>query len=196
MIAGPGPVRLPGRIRFPAVRFLQVAGIKGIMRHPAKYRIPIAWLIFLAVLHCSRPTCAKSLSKAAADSLIRHKTFIFKAQWAIAYTGSRRQLTPPYELFVTSDSVDCYLPFLGRAFTVPTPEELRFMSIHFISKKFSYAAHHRKRQGWDVAIAPADVRDVRELCFSISRNGWATLTIRSAGRDAVSYEGTIAPVSK
>ena len=148
------------------------------------------------MLHCSGPIYAKSLTGTSPDSLLSHKTFIFKAQWAIAYTGIRRQLTPPYELFFTSDSVDCYLPFLGRTFTVPTPEELRFMSIHFISKNFSYVMHVRKRFGWDITITPADVRDVRELYFSISHDGSATLTIRSAGRDPISYEGTIVPIPK
>jgi hypothetical protein len=79
-------------------------------------------------------------------------------------------------------------------YRVPTPEELRFMSIRFTSRKFSYTAKRGKRSGWELTIVPADVKDIQELFFSISRKGWAMLTIRSAGRDQISYEGPLEPL--
>ena len=163
------------------------------MKHPAKYHLDIAWRAILVMALCVNADFAKAHTGITPDSAVIHHRFVFFARWAIAYTGDRKQLTPPYELLVTSDSIDCYLPFMGRMYTVPRPEELQFMSIRFTSKKFSYM-ETRKRSGWDVTIRPADVRQVQELYFSILGNGSTTLTIRSAGRDPMTYEGTIEPV--
>jgi len=146
-------------------------------------------LVLLMFSVCSVEILAQEKDRRLLANAIDNHSFVFYAQWVTAYNGARRQLTPPYELLVTSDSVRCFLPFLGRMYTVPTPEELRFMSIDFISKKFSYEQQKKSKPGWDFTIRPSDVRNVRDLHFRISEGGWTTLTIRSPGRDRVSYEG-------
>lgn len=127
---------------------------------------------------------------------IEQKTFRFSAQWAIAYTGERKLLQPAYEVIVSPDSVSCYLPFFGRTYTTPTPEELRFMAVDFRSTKFSYSATSTRHEGNSIIITPSDTRNAQQLLFSITRNGWASLNIRFAGRDPMSYEGIIAPLGR
>jgi hypothetical protein len=133
-------------------------------------------------------------AQAPRDSALAHHRFVFLAYWATAYNGERSALTPPYELSVTSDSIGCYLPYAGRMYTTPGPQEQRFMSIAFTSRRFDYTERLIARSGRDITIRPKDVRDVQVLNFSAPRKGWATLTIRSAGRDRMVYEGTIEPI--
>jgi len=128
------------------------------------------------------------------DSAIAQQNFVFRANWVIDYLGNRRQLTPPYELLVTSDSIDCHLPYQGRMYSLPAPVDLRLMSIRFTSKKFGYMVQPGRRSGWNITIKPADTREVQELFFNVASRGTASLAIRSTNRDRVSYEGNIEPL--
>lgn len=131
--------------------------------------------------------------KAADTACIRalqQKRFVFHAEWAKGLRGARRQLIPRYDLLVSPDSVTVYLPYYGRMYTVPTPEELCFMAISFTSHSFDYKLR-QSRSRLSLVINPKDQRNVQEMDFSIARSSACTLTIRSAGRDPMFYEGTI-----
>ncbi len=149
---------------------------------------PAALLLILLTGRCIPGMAQEKNARSLADAIGHHR-FVFYAQWVTDYTGHRRQLTPPYELLVTSDSIRCFLPFAGRMYAVPSAEEQRFMSIDFSSKNFGYEAKQNGKRGWDIRIRPRDVKNAPDLHFSISRQGWTSLTIRSSGRDRVSYEG-------
>ena len=151
------------------------------------------FLIAVCVLLCERAGAGNGDS--AFRAAVFGKQFVFRAEWAVAFTGERKQLIPPYELTVSPDSISAYLPFFGRLYTAPTPEDLRFMSIHFTSSKFDYKASPARRGGYHIELAPTDAGDVRRLEFSVERSRAATLTIRSSGRDPMSYEGSMEPLS-
>lgn len=166
------------------------------MRHPNKVLrlLPAIVVLWLAASNVQAQETKPSTRDSNMSSVIGQQKFVFLANWIIDYQGNRRQLTPPYALTVTSDSIECHLPFQGRLYSAPAPEELQLMSIIFTSKKYGYMVQTGRRSGWDITITPADTRNVRALYFNIANKGWATLSIRSADRDRVSYEGRIEPI--
>ena len=157
--------------------------------HYFRYCLSIVTMVLFAV-----SSHAQRKSPYSLDAALAEPSFLFRAAWVIDYIGNRRSLTPPYEVLISSDSIDCHLPYQGRLYSLPAPVDLRLMSIIFTSRKFSYEVQRGKRSAWNLRIRPADTREVQELFFNVSNDGQATLSIRAANRDRVSYEGSIEPL--
>ncbi len=116
------------------------------------------------------------------------KMFVFKAQSAWPLQGTVVQLTAGYDMRVLQDSINTYLPYFGRAFNASYTGE---GGIHFTSKKFDYRLKEKQKGGWELTIKPADAKDIVELNYSVSTNGYATLQVISNNRQAISYYGVI-----
>lgn len=134
---------------------------------------------------------AQKLDQASVQKLINSKNFVFKAETVLPLSGGARQLTPDYDMRFLGDSIISYLPYFGRAYVADINGE---GGIHFTSTEFAYKITGRKKGGWDIDIKLKDTRDVRQLHFIISEEGYATLQVISENRQAISYNGYIVPV--
>lgn len=152
-----------------------------------KFRI-LVWLLFVGILMHDN-ACAQETNGTTLKSLLTAKTFVFKAQSAWPLQGTVVQLTQGYDMKVMQDSINTYLPYFGRAYTAGygTTEG----GIHFTSKKFDYKLKEKHKGGWEITIKPSDAKDVTELTYSVSANGYATLQVLSNNRQAISYYGIV-----
>lgn len=126
---------------------------------------------------------------------IQHKTFSFRAQSATSMQGRTIQLTTEYRVDVAPEAALAYLPYFGRAYSAPI--STTDGGIKFTSKDYTYTVKQRKKGGWDVTLVPKDAKGVRQLFFSISENGYASLQVTSQNRQPISFYGTIqAPKSR
>jgi Domain of unknown function (DUF4251) len=129
------------------------------------------------------------MKKIAFKTMIDSQHFVFEAQSVAPLRGGLRNLTSPYDVTVTKDSLVSYLPFFGRAYNPPynstTP------ALDFTSTNFSYAVSPHKKSGWDITIKPKDKTDVVQYFFTIYDNGNASLNVTSQSRDAISFSGYI-----
>ena len=146
-------------------------------------------LAFVVITFSSAALHAQKLDEVQVQNLINSKNFVFKAQTMLPMTGGSRQLTSEYDVRVLGDSVVSYLPYFGRAYSVTYGEP---GGLDFTSTKFDYEVNHRKKGGWDVTIKLTDTRDVQQLNFTISENGYATLQVTSNNRQPISFNGYIA----
>jgi hypothetical protein len=121
-------------------------------------------------------------------TILSGKNFVFKAQSAWPLQGTVVQLTAGYDMRVLQDSINTYLPYYGRAFTASCTGE---GGVNFTSRKFDYKLKEKQKGGWELTIRPADAKDVVEMNYSVSANGYATLQIISNNRQAISYYGVI-----
>lgn len=95
-----------------------------------------------------------------------------------------------YQLKISKDSVEAYLPYYGRAYTASmNPDD---SGIKFKSKKFNYKTTKKKKGGWIISIAPKDAKEVQNMILSVSESGYAVLNVTSNNRQAISFNGTIA----
>lgn len=136
---------------------------------------------------------AQTTEKLSVQNLINSKNFVFKAQNVRPLSGGARQLTTGYDIRLFGDSIVAYLPYFGRAYVANLNGE---GGIKFTSTQFDYKIVNRKKGLWDVDIKPKDTRDVRQLYFTISEDGYATLQVTSENRQAISYYGYIAGIKK
>lgn len=147
-----------------------------------------SFLVFLIGLSVWGKASAQEANSAALKSILNSRQFVFKAQSAWPLQGTVIQLTSGYDMKVLQDSINTYLPYFGRAYTSGYGTE---GGIHFTSKKFDYRIREKSKGGWDITIKPSDTRDVSELTYSVSANGYATLQVISNNRQAISYYGVI-----
>jgi hypothetical protein len=92
-----------------------------------------------------------------------------------------------YQLIVTKDSVEAYLPYYGRAYTATmNPDD---SGIKFKSKKFSYKADKKKKGAWVISMNFKDTKDTQSMTLNVSENGYATLNVNSNNRQPISFNG-------
>ena len=123
------------------------------------------------------------------QDFINSKNYVFVAQTALPIGGRAINLTSPYEVRVSGDTVASDLPYFGRAFVAPiNPSD---GGIHFTSTNFNYKVKGRKKGGWDIAILPKDSKDVRQMLLTVSESGYGTLQVVSNNRQQISYNGYV-----
>jgi hypothetical protein len=132
---------------------------------------------------------AQETNSTTLKSLLTAKTFVFKAQSAWPLQGTVVQLTQGYDMKVMQDSINTYLPYFGRAYTASYGSAEG--GINFTSKKFEYKLKEKPKGGWEITIRPLDAKDITELTYSVSTNGYATLQVLSNNRQAISYYGIV-----
>lgn len=123
------------------------------------------------------------------QDLINSKNYVFVAQTAFPIGRRAINLTSPYDVRVSGDTVASDLPYFGRAFVAPmNPSE---GGIRFTSTNFNYKVKGRKKGGWDIAILPKDSKDVRQMLLTVSESGYGTLQVVSNNRQQISYNGYV-----
>jgi hypothetical protein len=160
----------------------------------------------LAILFIGIQASAQT-DEATTKRIIEDKNFIFKATTAMPMANqdvtnvmSRMaggmagagtiNLSSGYDLLISKDSVEAYLPYYGRAYTSQmNPDE---SGIKFKSKDFSYKTEARKKGGWTISIKPKDTRDRQDMTLTVSENGYASLNINSNNRQPISFNGYLA----
>src|SRR6266478_4179213 len=130
--------------------------------------------------------------ESAIKNIIEAKEYIFHAQAALPSSGPTRQLTSEYDLKVSKNSVVSFLPFFGRAYSLPYGSTEG--GFNFTSTKFDYSVTNRKKGGWEISIKPKDVADFREFSLTVSENGYGTLQVISNNRQPISFTGYITAI--
>ncbi|PSL44842.1 uncharacterized protein DUF4251 [Chitinophaga niastensis] len=138
----------------------------------------------------------KKAEKAAQiKSMIDAQNYVFVAQNAFPMSGRMRNITPDYNVAVTTDSIVSYLPFFGRAYNAPIGETRS--PLDFKSKSFDYKVTPGKKDGWSITIKPKDKTSVQSMNFTVSSEGYASLQVTSTDRSAISFNGYVtAPKAK
>ncbi len=131
---------------------------------------------------------AQETNEAVLKTMLVSKMFVFKAQSAWPLQGTVVQLNAGFDMKVLGDSINTYLPYFGRAYTAGYTNS---GGINFTSTRFEYKLKDKSKGGWEIAIKPADAKDVTGLLYSISTNGFATLQVVSTNRQAISFYGII-----
>ncbi len=145
--------------------------------------------VFFFMLHTAYGQDKKTERQQALEKAIEKQYYVFGAQSATPMSGMTRNLSAGYEVKVTKDSVISYLPYFGRAYAAPLPNAEG--GIKFTSTKFNYSMSANKKGTWDISIKFNDVNDTREFTFSISQDGYGTLQVLSADRQAISFYGYV-----
>lgn len=129
--------------------------------------------------------------KDAVEHAISTQEYIFHARTALPQRGRSVFLDARYDVTVSKDSIVAYLPYFGRAYTAPIGRDQD--GIQFTSTDFDYSVEKKRKRRWEIRIKPNDVQEVQELYLSVSKNGFGSLQVTSTNRQAISFNGELAP---
>lgn len=152
------------------------------------------YLLMAVLLLAACGTTQSAAEKEAKAAEIRNavETFDFQFNATYAYpTGYRSiYLSPYYDVKVSPDTVQSYLPYYGRAYRAPMdPSE---GGIKFTSTDYEYQVSPGKRNGnWLVTIKMNDTKREVMFYFDIWENGTARLDVRDMDRQPISFQGDV-----
>lgn len=128
----------------------------------------------------------------AVKKMMDNQNYVFMAQFANPMGFRTINLNYSYNVIVSKDSINSYLPYYGRAYVAPyNPTDPSETGIQFKSKQFDYQANNSKKSGWEITIVPHDIKETRKFIFNISDEGYATLSVTSNDRQSISFNGYI-----
>lgn len=146
------------------------------------------FILLVSIIHVEHLS-AQETNEATLKTILTTKSFTFKAQSAWPLQGTVIQLNPGFDMKLKNDSINTYLPYFGRSYQASYNSTGG--GISFISTKFDYKLKEKSKGGWEIVIKPTDTRDVDQLIYSVSSNGYATLQVTSTNRQAISFYGVI-----
>lgn len=128
--------------------------------------------------------------KTRIDSLARIPKINFKANQAIPTSFKPVTLTYGYNVRITKDTVECYLPYYGRAYT-SSYENMDDTGIKFVSTNFDYKMELQKKGAYNITIKPRDSRKKYILYLTVESSGYGSLQVTDPDRQPISFYGTI-----
>ena len=173
--------------------------------------IPMKNLIFTLFMLTTLSVNAQT-DKATTQRIVEAKNFTFIATAALPMNnteinnilnkmpgangggGNINLVSSNYDVRLTSDSLVAYLPYYGRSFSAPIGRD--DAGYKFTSTKFTYERSALKKGGWQITVNPQDVKDGIRMYFTISANGYASLTVSSNNKQSISYNGHLADPTK
>lgn len=157
----------------------------------------IAFILPLAVFTGCKSTemTAEQMAKAGVMAgKIETPRFTFSAINAQPTGGRTVNLTSAYEVKITPDTIQVYLPYFGRAYTAPIGNNEG--GIRFTSTDFEYTSEKKRNGTYEITITPHDIENNNMLTGLVMRlsagvTGYGTLSVQSTNRQNISFYGTI-----
>ncbi|MDD2474613.1 MAG: DUF4251 domain-containing protein [Dysgonamonadaceae bacterium] len=157
------------------------------------------FIIFISFLFMACSTTKSSAEKVVESQQLAESIKDFKFKFNASYANPQNYksiyLSPYYDVKVSPDTVEAYLPFYGRAYTAPL--DSRDSGIKFVSTKFDYEIQKgRKKGNWLVEIHTEDTKRSYSLYFNLWENGKASLTVNHPDKQSISFQGTVIAATK
>ena len=121
--------------------------------------------------------------------LIESGNFRFLANSANPMSGRSINLTSNYDLKIYNDTIETWLPFFGRAYSVDYGGDggIKFKEQAVtIDKKFN-----SRKKIYEYSIVVKTSQDKYTINLSTGLNGYGNLYVRSQNRQPISFYGTI-----
>jgi hypothetical protein len=115
------------------------------------------------------------------------KNFTVKVNTAEPMSGPMVVLTSPYSIKVKNDSIFSYLPYYGRAYSVPYGGG---KALNFDDKMISYTQRITAKGMVEITVSVKNDEDTYKYRISLSPTGSASITVNSQNRQPISFSGT------
>ena len=120
--------------------------------------------------------------------LIETGNLRFLAQFALPMSGGSIHLTSEYTLDIEGEKVTSWLPFFGRAYSVPYNS--REGGIKF-SEKVDKPVWKRVKHGYRTLVEVKTGDDFYSLNLNVTDSGYGTLDVSSKNRQPISFNGIV-----
>ena len=159
----------------------------------------IVWMGFFSVMLLSGCAASKQLEKEEKAGrevklleAIENRTFIVEVDRALPSIGSSRMLTSPYSLTINGDNMKSYLPFFGRAYSVPYGGG---DGLIFDATLTDYQLTFDKKGMAIIDFKTRTKEDQFTYRVQIFKNGSSSIHVTSNNRQPISFTGRCSPIT-
>ena len=114
----------------------------------------------------------------------RHYTIA--VDWMKPLGGVPRQVNSDYELKVNGEELDCYLPYIGRAYRLPYGGG---KGLNFKAQIQNYSIQQLTSNRSQIEFTVRNDEDVYLFRIDVFDNGKSIIDIMAQDRDAISFDG-------
>ncbi|MFV0469431.1 MAG: DUF4251 domain-containing protein [Dysgonomonas sp.] len=125
--------------------------------------------------------------------LVDAQRYSFRATTALPSGYKNIPLSYGYFLTITKDSIVSFLPYFGRAYSAPMPNDKG--GIMFTSTDFKYVAT-KKSDSRKITVKTNDLSNNAVFYIDISKSGYATLSVQDPNRRQISFYGTVEDINE
>jgi len=152
------------------------------------YAILLSLTILFQISCSSSKTTAGEEKTAQLKQQIESRNYRISVNYMLPSQGVSRSLTSPYSLTVQGDSLISYLPYIGRAYSVPYGGG---NGLNFTAPLFDYSLSFNSKETASILFRARSEGDVILYNIEIYSNRKATIRVTSNNRQGISFYGEI-----
>lgn len=138
---------------------------------------------------CSTMTAAERAEKAlAVERALASRHYVVDVQMMYPRRGRAVNVTSNYSLEVKGDTLVSYLPYFGRAYSIPYGGGKAF---NFSAPISSYESVRDEKGRTYVRLVTDNEEDVITFQLEIFDNGQATIDVQAREREPITYSGEL-----
>ena len=151
-------------------------------------------LLFLAtVMLCGCATAEERAARAALQAAkvktaLSEKHYLINVDRMYPLSGAPRHLTFGYSIEVRNDSLISYLPYMGRAYSVPYGGG---KALNFEAPLKNYKEVEGSRNLRRIYVQVYNDEDIYTYMFEVFANGKSTVHVDSRNRQPISFDGDV-----
>lgn len=157
---------------------------------PVNFILAFAVLMFLgtAILFAQNKQDKKEQKQRAVKELVLSQKYKVEVSQAIPTTGKTVFLTSPYSLEVRNDSVVSYLPYYGRAYSIPYGGG---DGLNFKAPFTGYKIEWDKKGTAKVRFSVRNSEDKYDFSIDVFANGSSSIYVNMQNRQSIRFQGEL-----
>lgn len=148
----------------------------------------LALLVGLPTLSAQSKKEKKEQKKEAVKKLIASENYKIDVRTALPMRGRSIPLTSPYSLEIRNDSVISYLPYFGRAYSIPYGGG---DGLNFKAPLKEYDMEMDKKENAVIKFVARNPEDKYEYRVKVYSNGSASIDVNMQNRQSISFQGEL-----
>ena len=148
----------------------------------------LALLVGFPTLSAQSKKEKKEQKKEAVKKLIASENYKIDVQTALPMRGRSIPLTSPYSLEIRNDSVISYLPYFGRAYSIPYGGG---DGLNFRTPLKEYSMEMDKKGNAVIKFIARNPEDRFEFRAKVYSNGSTSIDVNMQNRQSISFQGEL-----
>ncbi len=153
------------------------------------------WVLLLAIvlagitsLSAQEKKNKQEQKEETVNQLIASKKYKIEVSTAMPMQGRTIPLTSPYSLEIKNDSVFSYLPYYGRAYSIPYGGG---QGLNFKAPLESYTLTLDKKGNYNIQFSARTSEDRYEFRTKVFTNGASSIDVTMQNRQGITFSGEL-----
>ena len=130
----------------------------------------------------------KELKKQAVEKLVTSGKYKINVNRALPARGRSVTLTSPYSVEIRNDSVISYLPYYGRAYSIPYGGG---EGLNFKAPLTDYKLEWDKKETAKIKFSARSEEDKFDFSIDVFSNGSSSIFVNMQNRQSISFQGEL-----